>query len=304
MRILSAGWAGGVAGQLAAGWQGRMRAPLGRIVSRRSVPILCYHSISDRPKSVVDSFGTPVKAFERQMKLLARLGYRTCTVREIAEALARPEPMKFDLAKPVVITFDDGYEDVVTTALPILASYGFRATVYVIPDLVGGNAEWLSTSDTENGVFTLATWDALRSLEARGWEIGFHTSSHRDLTVLGVDELEDEVDRGLRDFAQHMGTPAYSAAYPFGWHSPESIAAMRRAGVQAAVAVAQSRATARANPFTIPRTMVKRNDTLLDFLLTGYRVRGFGRYLFRASTRSRGYRRQTPRVAKGQTRGR
>lgn len=74
-------------------------------------------------------------------------------------------------AKPVILTFDDGYEDNYTEMLPILEEYGMKATVYVITNQIG-----------QPGYLT---WDQLRAMQVRGIEIGSHTANHDPLTSDG-----------------------------------------------------------------------------------------------------------------------
>ena len=108
-------------------------------------------------------------AFAQQMHWLAHHGYHPITVAELYAALHGGVPLP---ARPVVITFDDGYRDVLTQAAPVLARLRFPAIAFVITGRISG-------SDP-----SFLTWGELTRLEADGVEIGSHTVTHLDLGVL------------------------------------------------------------------------------------------------------------------------
>lgn len=104
-----------------------------------NIPILMYHQIDVPPPS-----GTPLRglvvspgSFDRQMLLLKLLGYRGLSMRDLEPYLKGEKK-----GKVVGITFDDGYQNNLHNALPILKKFGFTATCYAVSGMIGGTNSW------------------------------------------------------------------------------------------------------------------------------------------------------------------
>ena len=91
--------------------------------------------------------------------------------------------------RAVIITFDDGYRDFLTEAWPLLAQYGFSATVFLVAGKVGRTNEWDHHYGQE---IPLLGWEEIRGLQKEGIEFGSHSMSHRPLTKLSVEETVRE----------------------------------------------------------------------------------------------------------------
>lgn len=118
-----------------------------------------------------------------------------------------------------------------TVALPILRELGLPATVYVPTDWLGGRSPYIGTG----GDGAILTADELRELVAAGWELGAHTLTHADLSELDYDGCRSEIDGNRHALEEITGTQVETFAYPFGHYGPEAVAAVRDAGLQAAV---------------------------------------------------------------------
>lgn len=103
---------------------------------------------------------------------------------------------------PVALTFDDGYVDAATEALPLLQRFGFTATFYIVTDFVGRPG--------------YMTWDDIRNLQANGMEIGSHTLSHPDLTYYDPEVVYDEIVLSRVIIQRKLGAPVHSFCYPLG----------------------------------------------------------------------------------------
>ena len=123
--------------------------------------------------------------------------------------------------KTVALTFDDGYADTYTAAAPILARHGFRGTVFVVKSFVG-----------RPGYLNL---EQLQFLKEAGWEIGFHSNRHIDLTRLSSSQLQTEVVAAAAELRQLVDAPVNSFAYPSGRYNPQVVQALRQAGIAIAV---------------------------------------------------------------------
>jgi peptidoglycan/xylan/chitin deacetylase (PgdA/CDA1 family) len=187
------------------------------------VPILMYHRIG------VTEASTPAatrrltvdpRTFTQQMLWLHRNGYHTLTQQELYAGLVGGRRLP---PKPVLITLDDGYDDVLRHALPVLERLRMRATAYVITDRSG---DWRSP---------FLAWFELRELERAGIEIASHTVSHRDLRTLSDRELTYELVASRRALERRLHHPVPWLAYPFGGYDSRVVAAARRAGYLLAV---------------------------------------------------------------------
>jgi peptidoglycan/xylan/chitin deacetylase (PgdA/CDA1 family) len=167
-----------------------------------NVPILTYHYIRVNPDRY-DRMGfalsvTPAD-FAAQMDWLARNGYHPITTEDLYAYLhgARGLP-----SKPVILTFDDGYADFFTTALPILISHDFRAEAYVVSGFVG-----------QPGYMTAAQ---VREADRSGIEIGSHTVSHANLATASTGASWAQITQSKAFLEQLIGHPVVSFCYPSG----------------------------------------------------------------------------------------
>jgi peptidoglycan/xylan/chitin deacetylase (PgdA/CDA1 family) len=192
------------------------------------VLVLCYHAVSERfpaPLSV-----TPA-AFERQLQLLARAGYRGAT---FEEAVQTPS------GRTVAVTFDDAYLSVLELAKPLLDATGFTATVYAptayldTPDRPlswDGIEQWIG-GEHERELLPMS-WDQLGELAEAGWEIGSHTRTHPHLTSVDDEALHAELVESRAEIERRLGR-CPTLAYPYGDHDERVVEAARAAGYAAA----------------------------------------------------------------------
>jgi peptidoglycan/xylan/chitin deacetylase (PgdA/CDA1 family) len=141
-------------------------------------------------------------------------------------------------ARSVVITFDDGYRSTLR-AKPILESFGFPATVFVVTSFVEsgesmrwfGVEKWLSSRYAAE--MTALRWADLEDLVESGWEVGSHTHTHAYLPVVTDDVLQFELTRSRELIATRLGT-CETVAYPYGRTDPRVAEAAESCGYVAA----------------------------------------------------------------------
>lgn len=181
---------------------------------RLRIPILMYHSISDEDEGRVHPYyrtATSPRVFSEQMGYLHANGYRTLNLEEAVGRLAEPRsPQKW-----VVITFDDGYADFLQHAYPVLAGYGFTATVFLPTAYIG------ATTQCFKGRPCL-TWSQVGELSRAGISFGSHTVTHPQLSLLADRELEYEIAGSKREIEDHLGGPIDSFAYPYAFPETQS----------------------------------------------------------------------------------
>ena len=176
-------------------------------------PVLCYHRIGGPAELGVTRVARSV--FARQMKTLARAGWKTLTLDQFAERL-RPGYSAFRSPHSAFfLTFDDGYASLAEHVYPVLADVGFTATTFLITDYVGR----LNTWDVRYTWHRLAhlDWDTIGRWQARGFGFASHTASHQRLTWLCDGQAAAELERSRDTLRHRLGFEAARAvAYPFG----------------------------------------------------------------------------------------
>ncbi|MGH7324242.1 MAG: polysaccharide deacetylase family protein [Candidatus Rokuibacteriota bacterium] len=186
-----------------------------------------YHRLTPRTGSHPCSIA--VARFRWQLAYLRVLGYRSLPPRMVAEHMRRGTPVP---PRRVVITFDDGYLDALTLALPLLREYGFSATCYVVAGAVGQVSGWTAPA-------SLMDWPDLRAWLEGGMEVGSHSLTHPDLTMLGDAALREEVVASRARLEDGLGMPVRSFAYPFNRVDRRALEAVAAAGYDDAVAGAE-----------------------------------------------------------------
>ena len=172
------------------------------------VLILEYHMVDTQEDEDSHPYNVPPEDFAAQLDDLAQQGYTTITVHDFL--LAKKGKAQLP-EKPIILTFDDGYEDNYTQMLPILQAHGMTAVVYVATNLIG-QPGYLS-------------WDELRALSAAGLEIGGHTADHQPLHTFTPQEQQDQIHLS-KLLLEWNGLPTvYEFSYPNGDH-PENLPAM------------------------------------------------------------------------------
>jgi peptidoglycan/xylan/chitin deacetylase (PgdA/CDA1 family) len=178
------------------------------------------------------------------MQALQSWGYHTISVSLLAEAILHSAVLP---SHPIVITFDDGNQDVFTNGFPIMQKYGFTGVMYVIV----GN---LQTAGYINP-------DQLKTLVAAGWEVGDHSLSHRDLRQ-EHDRLEIELGQSRQTLQKAIGAPVDSFSYPFGGEDSIVINHVRANGYTSAVGLGGGWQQGKANLYYLSRRPVLLGDTV------------------------------------------
>lgn len=216
------------------------------------VPILLYHSIAEHVDPRFRTYAVRPEAFAAQMDYLARNGYTPIPVGEYASVITGGEELP---RKPVVITFDDGLEDFVTSALPTLQEHGFPATLYVVTGYVGQVSRWLAPEGEGNR--PMLNWTQIASLCHAGIECGAHTVHHPQLDVIPVASAREEIVRSRQMLEQHLGSPVLTFAYPNGHHSPRVRGLVIEVGYTSACAVKDAMSATDDDPFALSRIYVR-----------------------------------------------
>lgn len=155
-----------------------------------------YHHIGEATDSD-GRYSVAPDQFKHQMQALDEMGYQTITVTELAAALREGGSLP---ARPVVLTFDDGYDDLYLNAYPIMQEYGFIGTMYLVVNNFANNY----------GI----TPSQVQEMYESGWEVASHSKTHANLRKDNVD-LRDEICHSRLELVRLLDIPIYSFAYPY-----------------------------------------------------------------------------------------
>jgi peptidoglycan/xylan/chitin deacetylase (PgdA/CDA1 family) len=174
------------------------------------VPILEYHVLG------APDAGAPYPElyvgrtdFAKQLDWLDENGFQAVTLEQVEAAWYHEGTLP---AKPVVLSFDDGYRPQFTFALPELRKHGW-------PGLLNLKAEGSDLYESN-----------VKAMIAAGWELAAHTIHHLDLTELGAEQLQEEVAGSREILRREYGVPVDNFCYPAGSFDPTVIAAVEAAG--------------------------------------------------------------------------
>lgn len=215
----------------------------------REPPVLMFHRVS--PRIPTDPIGrdltlTPA-AFGADLAWLKAHGIRAIDLAELENDLARG----VDPARTVVVTFDDGYADQYTDALPVLQRYGDRATFFIVTGMLG-KPEHL-------------TWRDLRTMLRDGMEIAGHGVMHLDLSQMTPAQQAFEIDDCVAALHRWLGIDVRSYAYPSGRFNRTTMALLGRAGIDLAVTTDPVYVLPPQNRFELTRVRVQHDWSAQTF---------------------------------------
>jgi peptidoglycan/xylan/chitin deacetylase (PgdA/CDA1 family) len=222
------------------------------------VPILMYHEIATRTETKSRLAVDPA-SFAEQLGSLYEGGFHALTAREVASSLASEEPRLPE--RPVVITFDDGYADFHSRALPLLVEYGFAATVFV-------TTGWVAEIGGRPGTAPpgrMLSWSQIEEASGCGIEFAAHSHTHPQFDRLSEPTLQKELTDSKVELEDRLGVPVTGLAYPFGYSNNRVREVARQLAYGYGCAVRNAMAIAGSDLFALPRLTVARSTTLSVF---------------------------------------
>ena len=166
-----------------------------------NVPVLMYHAVSDDLWGYWDLFVSP-QTIEEELLYLQENGFETIWFEDLSHIE--------DYEKPVILTFDDGYDDNYTELFPLLQKYNAKATIFVIPKAIGTPHKM-----TAEQIYELSQ-SGLVSIQS-------HTYSHGNLSTMDEETLVFEMEESQKYLAALTGQVPYAVCYPEGTRSELSI---------------------------------------------------------------------------------
>jgi peptidoglycan/xylan/chitin deacetylase (PgdA/CDA1 family) len=230
----------------------RLPTPDG-VTREAHVPILMYHHIappSPSDDAIRKDLTVSPSDLDDQLRYLKGHGYEPILMDTLMRNLTLGEALP---AKPVVLTFDDGYDDNYAYALPLLSKYGFRGTFFVMTDPVDARrSEYMS-------------WDQVREMSVLGMEMEPHSRSHPDLRNRTNESLVWEILGSKEAVEAHTGVPCRYFAYPSGKYDGAVIAMLKSAFFWGAVTTEPGDLQSSSAPFELKRIRVHGAGTIEQF---------------------------------------
>ena len=216
------------------------------------IPVLLYHSISDDNSRM----SLKVNIFENQIKYLKNNGYTSINFNEIDQSAK----------KQIIITFDDGYKDILVNALPILKKYDFKATCFFVTNLIGQDNSW----DINKKNFSkkeIMNINDINNWISSGMHVGSHSHNHLDLTKISEKSLLKELEFSKKILEDKFNTINDIFCYPYGKVN-QNVYALTKKIYSKAVTTNRSRYDLKKhNSHLIPRIDMGKNFSSLKLYL-------------------------------------
>ncbi len=212
----------------------------------KGIPVLMYHSISTRPGNILC---VPESQFQEEMAWLYNNNYHTLSMEELYQALVNGAKVPVN---PIVITFDDGYEDNYQAAWPIVEQYGFTATFFIVTKNIGSSNSM--------------TWDQLGELADQGNTIGSHTVHHLDMTKLSNALQRSEIQDSKLILEEHLGINITAFCFPSGQYWDSTLNYLSDAGYQLGFTTRPGRVYPGNNQYKLHRVRIDGDMPLSGFI--------------------------------------
>jgi peptidoglycan/xylan/chitin deacetylase (PgdA/CDA1 family) len=218
-----------------------------------AIPILMYHVIAaPPPHAAYAGLYVSPQLFAAQMAALRQDGYQAITLQQAYDIWHGHAPAP---ARPVVLSFDDGYAGVFENAVPLLKAYGWPAVLNL----------QVGRLNVPGGLTT----DQVRQMIADGWEVDDHTVTHPDLALLPASRLQREIVGAAETIRQTFGVPVRFFCYPAGDYDAAVVAAVKAAGFLGATTVWPGLADPAVDgDFTLARVRVSGGESASALLAT------------------------------------
>lgn len=197
------------------------------ILSKKEVPILCYHNIKNFDASagpMTKVYTVKPAAFAEQMKALSEAGYHTILPAQLYEYLVHDGPLP---SKPIMITFDDTRGEQYTIGAAEMEKYGFKGVFFVMTVSIN-RPNYL-------------TKEEIKKLSDTGNVIGAHTWDHHMVTKYSGDDWNTQLVKPKAKLEEITGTPVTYFAYPFGLWNKAAIVEIKKSDYEMAFILSTKR---------------------------------------------------------------
>jgi peptidoglycan/xylan/chitin deacetylase (PgdA/CDA1 family) len=223
------------------------------------VPILVYHSVSSEPMPLIGDFTVDEPTFAAHLDLIAERGLATLTVSQLLDAIDAGDEALVERA--ALVTFDDGFADFRSAALPALRERGMASTLYLATGLLRGGAD----PPVHRGLAAhMLDFAELGELAAAGVELGAHSHTHPHLDTLGTSRARHEIEHSRALVQAAVQAPIATFAYPHGYSGPRIRRLVEQAGYRGACGVGNTLSSTGDRRFSLSRLLVSKATTTED----------------------------------------
>lgn len=183
-------------------------------VCNKYIPTLIYHQVTKTEPETKYKIYTPSYKLEQHLKYLKMFGYTTITFQDYYRYREGLLPLYKFPKKPIILTFDDGYEDNYTNLFPLLKKYRFKAVIFILGDRSIRFNKWdVDLGETPSPLLNSAQ---IQEMQDYGIEFGAHTNNHVNLTKINEEFYENEIGKCKDLLEKELNKPVLSFSYPYG----------------------------------------------------------------------------------------
>ncbi|RWN67591.1 MAG: glycosyltransferase [Mesorhizobium sp.] len=250
----------GVARNIVWGRARALRRDVARSERRQRIPVLMYHSVSDDGPAALARFRLTPAAFASQMAWLRSNGFHAIGSEQLEEFIANRRPF---VGRPVLVTFDDGFQNFADHAWPTLRANDLTAEVFLVTDLVGESAQWDAYTGPPTQLMDAGT---VRRLSAEGAFFGSHLATHRAIDGLSSSDLAAELLRSRMFIERWTGRPTTAFAAPFSVTDRRLGRLAKECGYRIGFGGRHGSAGLDCDPIDLPRIEIRGDRSLDDFV--------------------------------------
>ncbi|WP_292559728.1 trifunctional glycosyltransferase/class I SAM-dependent methyltransferase/polysaccharide deacetylase [Mesorhizobium sp.] len=250
----------GVARNVVWGGARALRRDVARSERRQRIPVLMYHSVADDGPAALARFRCTPAAFASQMAWLRANGFHAINSEQLERFIADRQPF---VGRPVLITFDDGFQNFADHAWPILRANDLTAEVFLVTDFVGESALWDAASGPPTPLMDAGT---VRRLAGEGAFFGSHLATHRAIDGLSTSDLAGELLRSRMFIERWTGRPTTAFAAPYSVTDRRLGRLAKECGYRIGFGGRHGPADLDCDPIDLPRIEIRGDRSLDDFV--------------------------------------
>ncbi|WP_376701874.1 trifunctional glycosyltransferase/class I SAM-dependent methyltransferase/polysaccharide deacetylase [Mesorhizobium sp. ISC25] len=250
----------GVARNIVWGGARALRRDVARSERRQRIPVLMYHSVSDEGPAALARFRLTPAAFASQMAWLRANGFHAIRSEQLEWFIANRQPF---VGRPVLITFDDGFQNFADYAWPTLRANDLTAEMFLVTDWVGESAQWDAYSGPPTQLMDAGT---VRRLAGEGAFFGSHLATHRAIDGLSSSDLAAELLRSRMFIERWTGRPTTAFAAPFSVTDRRLGRLAKECGYRIGFGGRHGPADLDCDPIDLPRIEIRGDRSLDDFV--------------------------------------
>ena len=208
-----------------------------------------YHSVGNSNWE----FSITPEVFEKQIKYLFEKKYKFITTKDLLDIIFGKVKI---YGKAALLTFDDGYEDFIFNALPVIKKYKAKAVIFIHTSR--------SSMSLKNSI-PLIGLSQIKEIERQGVEISSHSHSHSNLKKLSVSELENDIQTSTQIIEKEISKKPEVFAYPFGLFTDQTIEILKNNGYKMAFTTDRGMVKMGSDSFRIKRFGISKDTSFIEF---------------------------------------